>query len=309
MRGYYIAIVILFILVLLFIKVFLRYKKEIAASLQSLEGKSQVIQTKSGQIEYRIEGQGYPVLISHGGAGGFDQGMITAHSHLHGKHAIISVSRFGHLRTPLAEDSSAVTQADAYAHLLEALDIPGAAIIGSSGGVPSAIQFAQRHPDKCAALICSSGVSMYLPERPLSIYKNDFIYWMATTYLRPLSLEKIGVTKDIQNNLSDYETQYLGELFKSMHPISLRRSGLFQDVHEWADAERWKQDYQLERITVPTLVIHAINDVVIPFSHGENTAGGIPNAELLSLPGGGHLKLKHFDTIRERVSDFIDTHH
>lgn len=309
MIGYYIAAAILLILIIVFVKVFSRYKKEIAASLQSLEGESELIRTKSGQIECKIVGKGYPVLISHGGAGGFDQGMITAHSHLHGKYTVISVSRFGHLRTPLNEDSSAVTQADAYAHLLEALDIPRAAIIGTSGGAPSAIQFAQRHPGKCSALICSSGVSMYLPERPLSIYKNDFMYWTATTFFRSLSLEKIGVTKDIQQNLSEYEKQYLAELFKSMHPISIRKNGLFQDVHEWADAKRWKQNYRLESITVPTLVVHAVDDVVIPFSHAENTAGKISDAELLSLPSGGHLKLKHFDTIRDRVSDFIDTHH
>jgi len=308
MNLFYIFLMLILIVAIIFFRLFLRYKKEIRTATSELQGESKLIQTKSGQIDYKIVGDGYPVLISHGGAGGFDQGMITSYSHLHNKYKIISVSRFGHLRTPLPKDSSAVTQADAYAHLLEALDIPRVAIIGTSGGAPSAIQFAQKYPQKCSTLINTSGVSMYLPKRPLSIYKNDFIYWMVTSYLKSLALEKIGVTKEIQKGLSDYEKQYLEKLFKSMHPISLRKDGLFQDVYEWADANRWKNNYHFKSITVPTLVIHAINDTNVPFDHAENVASRIPGAVLLSLPSGGHLKLKHFDKIRERVSNFIDEH-
>lgn len=308
MNVFYIFLILTFIIAIIFFRLFLRYKKEIRASLIALQGESELIQTKSGQIEYKIVGEGYPVLISHGGAGGFDQGMITATFHLYSKYKIISVSRFGHLRTPITKASSATTQAEAYSHLLEELNIPCAAIIGTSGGAPSAIQFAQNYPQKCSALVITCGVSEYLPKRPLSIYKNDLIYWIVTTYFKSLALEKIGVTKELQKGLSDYEKQYLEKLFKSMHPISLRKDGLFQDVYEWADVDRWKNNYHYENITVPTLVIHAIDDTNVPYEHAENVANKIPRAVLLSLPSGGHAKLKHFDLIKERVANHIDVH-
>ncbi len=45
---------------------------------------------------------------------------------------VIAMSRFGYLRTPLPLDASASAQADAYACLLDALNIRQAAIIGDS---------------------------------------------------------------------------------------------------------------------------------------------------------------------------------
>lgn len=67
-------------------------------------------------------------------------------------------------------------------------------------------------------------------------------------------------------------------------------------------------NYKLNEITVPTLVIHAIDDSNVPFTHAENVIRKkIQGAKLLSLPNGGHLKLKHFDTIREEVTRFINS--
>ena len=66
---------------------------------------------------------------------------------------MIAVSRFGYLRTPLPEDASAAAQADAHACLLDALNIKRAAVLGTSAGGPSSLQFALRHPGRTAALV------------------------------------------------------------------------------------------------------------------------------------------------------------
>ena len=115
-----------------------------------------VVETESGTIEYATAGSGFPVLVSHGGAGGYDQGLITALAYLGEGLMAIAPSRFGHLRTPLASDSSAVAQADAYVHLLDALGIERVAVLGTSGGGPSALQLAQRHPERVASLVLSA---------------------------------------------------------------------------------------------------------------------------------------------------------
>ncbi len=284
------------------------YHKTLRKAKDRLKGQSQVVQTASGPIEFAIKGSGPPVLISHGGAGGFDQCFITAQSHLGDNHQVIAVSRFGHLRTPLAKDSSAPAQADAYAQLLDALDLPKAFIIGTSGGGPSALQFAQRHPDKCMGLILTSAVTSYLPARPLGVYKNDFIYWLITSLFKGLALKKIGVSKDLQGRLTPSETTYIDQLFKSMHPISSRREGLFHDVAEWADQDQWKAHYRLQDIHAPILVIHAVDDTNVPFTHADHIRKNIPHATLLTLPDGGHLKLKHFDQIQREVVAFIHDH-
>lgn len=44
----------------------------------------------------------------------------------------------------------------------------------------------------------------------------------------------------------------------------------------------------LADVTVPTLVIHGDDDLLVPVEHGRDTADSIPGAELLIIPGMGH---------------------
>jgi len=46
---------------------------------------------------------------------------------------------------------------------------------------------------------------------------------------------------------------------------------------------------RLPSISAPTLVVHGIDDPIIPIENGEILAGRIPNAEFVSLEGIGHL--------------------
>lgn len=269
---------------------------------------SMLLKTASGPIEYATAGHGFPVLISHGGAGGYDQGLMTARLYIGEGLMAVAPSRFGHLRTPLASDSSAAAQADAYAQLLDELGINRAAILGVSGGGPSALQFALRHPDKVAALVMSAAVSQYLPPRRTGVYRTDFGYYLATTLFRRAALRAIGVTKRNEVRLTAEERARLDELFRSMHPISLRKQGLFHDIEEWADRDRWAHDYPLERITAPTLVVHAVDDALIPFAHAQHTADSIPSARLESLPNGGHMRIGHIAAMRDEITAFI-LHH
>jgi esterase len=45
---------------------------------------------------------------------------------------------------------------------------------------------------------------------------------------------------------------------------------------------------RLGTITTPTLVVHGTADPILPFAHGEATAGAIPGARLVSVAGMGH---------------------
>lgn len=270
---------------------FITYKKEMNSLKEELISGSQTMELTTGKTEYVIDGDGIPVIISHGGAGGYDQGRLTAALHLSGGFKVISVSRFGHLRTELPEQADASLQADAYAELLDKLQIEKAAIIGSSGGGPSAIQFAMRHPDKCTQLVLSCAVSGFLPERNLKVYDHPFMYYLMIKYFKKLVLKQIGVTSANYASMSSSEKQGLDALFKTMNPIELRKEGLVVDVHEWAKQKKWDDNYDWASVQCETLIIHAVDDKVIPFEMAEETSKRIPRAELLKLADGGHLKL------------------
>ena len=66
-----------------------------------------------------------------------------------------------------------------------------------------------------------------------------------------------------------------------------------------------KGEFRLEQISVPTLVGHAVDDGLHPYSHGETTATKVPDAEFLSYEQGGHLLLLQLDDVREKGGAFI----
>jgi pimeloyl-ACP methyl ester carboxylesterase len=147
---------------------YMRYQRETHASLERLRAGSQVVEFSGTSIEYAIAGAGLPLLISHGAAGGYDQGLAMAQP-LGDDFLCVAPSRFGYLRSPLPVDAGAAAQADAYAALLDALGIQRAALIGASAGGPSAVQFALRYPDRCAALILAAAVNQAFPLGRLGI--------------------------------------------------------------------------------------------------------------------------------------------
>ena len=118
-----------------------QYQKDMSISRDRVLDGSRVIRTAQGLIEYSTFGNGLPVMFIHGAGGGHDMGRVFAK--LIGEDFFwICPSRFGYLRTPIPEEASFESQADAYAALLDYLHIEKAAIIGLSIGGPSAPLFA-----------------------------------------------------------------------------------------------------------------------------------------------------------------------
>ena len=63
--------------------------------------------------------------------------------------------------------------------------------------------------------------------------------------------------------------------------------------------------YCVEQITAPTLVVHAKDDHLNPFSFGEYSAQHIPGAQFLPLASGGHLLLGRHAEVRARANAFL----
>jgi 2-hydroxy-6-oxonona-2,4-dienedioate hydrolase len=129
------------------------YQKDITRARERISSGSQIVETPCGLIEYAAAGDGPPVLVVHGAGGGYDQGIDFAGPLVDSGFRVIAMSRFGYLRTPLPADGSAEAQAEAHACLLDALNVPKAAILGASAGAPSSMQFALKYPERCAALV------------------------------------------------------------------------------------------------------------------------------------------------------------
>ena len=294
------------------IATYLVYSRDMRATRKRLTAGSQIVATRHGPIEYTTWGQGPTVLVVHGAGGGYDQGIAIARAFGDDGFRWISPSRFGYLRTPLPPDASTAAQADAFADLLDALNVKRVAILAFSGGVPPALQFASRYPERTGALVLASGA----PYTPLSaaeqqlpmpiwvyqaLFRSDFPYWVLQ-HIAHSSLEPMfDITPALRAAAPPEEQPFIAGIVDAFQPVTARIDGV---KNEGAAVDP-RAVYRLEAITAPTLVVHARDDQLNPFSFGEYTAHHIAGAQLLPFASGGHVLLGRHAEVRARTTAFL----
>jgi pimeloyl-ACP methyl ester carboxylesterase len=289
-------IALLAIVIVLVISVWSSFAHWRKTSLARLWNGAQVIATSRGPIECAVLGEGPAVLISHGALGGYDQGLAVIASGLFGgdSYRFIAVSRPGYLRTPPEVGKTLEEQADAFAALLDALQVDEAIVAGISGGGPPALQFALRHPGRCAALLLVSAVTERVPlpepKTPIlrAIMKADFLAWLMLGLARrfPKTVFRAILSHEELRRIREprVRTNLLG-IINSTAPISIRRHGLMIDGSYLTTLAA----LALTSIRVPTLALHGTSDRIIPFASSERTAAAIPGARLVPIVNGSHF--------------------
>jgi pimeloyl-ACP methyl ester carboxylesterase len=283
-----------------------RYKQEYQSARNRLQAGSQLLNTSMGVVEAALTGHGSAVLISHGSGGGYDMGLWLARL-IGGQFQYIAPSRFGYLRSPIPPRPAPDTQA-----LLDTLNVNSVIIIGLSAGGASALQFALRHSGRCHGLVMLSAVSQPVPPLPpflRTIYpfmlKSDFIPWLLYAKAPHAVFRGNGVSRTLLAQIKpDREKiRLLDALYQTTFPSTLRREGMLNDVQQLTNFP----SYPIEHITVPTLVVHAVNDPIIPFASGEFSAHTIPNAQFLELEDGGHFAcVTHREETMPMVQEFLN---
>ncbi|MGZ5091103.1 MAG: alpha/beta fold hydrolase, partial [Burkholderiales bacterium] len=283
---------------------------------QRIAGRSEIVSTPCGAIEYAVAGRGPPVLVVHGAGGGYDQGLDFGEPLSSHGFRVIAMSRFGYLRTALPHDASAAAQADAHACLLDALNIQHAAVIGASAGAPSAMQFALRHPNRIDALVLLVPAT-YVPRpggappmltpsgTPLlfdTALRSDFLFWSTTKLARDTLIRAILATPPhVVYEASVEEQARVQQTLTHILPVSQRRAGLVNDAAVVASLPR----YELERIATPTLVISVPDDLFGTFAGARYTAEHIPGARFSGYAAGGHLSVGHQEEVISELAIFL----
>jgi 2-hydroxy-6-oxonona-2,4-dienedioate hydrolase len=288
-----------------------RYKKENRSARSRLQTGSQLYKTSAGVIEAALIGHGSTVLISHGSGGGYDMGLWLAQL-IDGQFQYVAPSRFGYLRSPVPSNPAPEAQADAYAALLDTLNVNSVIIIGLSAGGPSALQFALRHSGRCHGLIMLSAASHPVPPLPSilrAIYpfmlKSDFIPWLFYAIAPHAVFQANGVSRVLlaQIKFEREKMHLLDALYHTTFPTTPRREGMINDMQQLTNFP----SYPIEHITVPTLVVHAVNDPIIPIESGEFSARTIPNARFIRLEDGGHFTcVTHREETMPIVQEFLN---
>jgi 2-hydroxy-6-oxonona-2,4-dienedioate hydrolase len=297
-----------------------KYRRDIHRARKRISAGSRIVDTPCGPIEYGSVGDGPPILAVHGAGGGFDQGLEVARPLVRSGFRVIAMSRFGYLQTPLPLDASPVSQADAYACLLDALDLKRVAIVGASAGAPSSMQFALRYPERTKALVLvvPAAYPCHVQQRPDgamppktsaptrvlfdAALKSDFLFWVAPRVARNAMLRGIlGTPPSALQNANAEERARIVQVLDHVQPLSMRRLGLLND----ASIVRSLPRYELERIAVPTLILGVADCLYGTYAGARFSAEHIPGARFISYPSGGHLWVGHQREVIAEIAAFL----
>ena len=237
------------------------------------------------------------VVVVHGTPGGYDQAQVTAAGLGLGDRRVVSVSRPGYLRTPLASGPSPQEQADLFAEVLDALGIERAVIIGVSGGGPTAVQFALRHASRCARLVLIESLVQTFTEHQMYAALPPFARIGTWLGERLTHIDAVIAAYLLVTPRSDPGRAVAAAAVR----FDRRRAGYAADMRLFEDVP----DYPFERINVPTLVIHGTADTDVPFEQAQMSADRIPGAKLVAVPGADHLSLWRHAVVGQEVREFL----
>ncbi|WP_305328942.1 alpha/beta hydrolase [Hoeflea sp.] len=289
------------------------YREAMSAAIGRISGKSSLVTTRSGALEYAVEGTGQPLLMLHGTGGGFDQGLRFAGGLIARGFQVIAPSRFGYLRSDFPADPSPQNQADALADLLDHLGIDRIAVAGGSAGALPAAQFALRHPDRCSHLVLMvpamnlasrdpvefTPLQRFLVERLLN---SDRWFWAAKTLAPERMIGTLLATDPaLLATVSAPERERAYCVLAELMPIRSRAQGMAQDGRMAGSPA----DIDLPSIRARALVISADDDRFGTAGTARRIAGLIPDARLVIFPTGGHLWLGHDDDVSDEIAAFV----
>ena len=263
---------------------------------------SKVVPTRFGDLEYAEVGTGTPLLMVHGTGGGFDQGLFFAKRFSEAGYRVIAPSRFGYLRSVFPADPSSENQADAFVDLLDTLRIEKTAIAGGSAGALSALAFAIRHPDRCAALLPLIPAS-YVPratpvesvppaqmQMALTVLRSDFLFWLAIVTMPDFLTEALLATKPALVKAADRgEQERARHILESILPVSRRVDGLLNDARLAGNPAKMA----IETISAPTLAVSYEDDGFGTAAAARYIGEHVPLARVHVFPDGGHIGIGH----------------
>jgi pimeloyl-ACP methyl ester carboxylesterase len=253
------------------------------------------IELETGQIEYRIAGEGSAVLILNGGHTNCNSPLGHEEFFRDRGYQLVIPSRPGYGKTSPSTGKTAEAFADSLVDLLDHLHLKQVIVVGISAGGRTALQLAGRYPQRVSKLILQNAVTggrFPGPGTRIGAYLmfNRWVEqwtWAAFRFFARVSPNH--ALKTMMGSLSSLDpAQVIATMSQEQQQRALAfllacRSGagfLYDLQHQCGD---------LQRITAPTLIIESKYDGSKDASHATYAADHITDAELFVSPAESHL--------------------
>jgi pimeloyl-ACP methyl ester carboxylesterase/DNA-binding CsgD family transcriptional regulator len=177
------------------------------------------------------------------------------------------------------------------------------ALLGISQGSCAAIEYAVKHPGHVSHLLIYGGYpkGWAKRDRPEHVREgNALVEFTELGWGRADPLYRRLFTKRFLPEATEQQNLWFDELCAKT--VSPRMAAQLIRNRGQADVR-----HLLAKVAVPTLVVHARDDQVVPLSDGQEIAAGIPQAQFVQVDSQNHILLEHepaWQRFMEAVLDF-----
>lgn len=230
-----------------------------------------------------------PLLLLHGAGG--DHLVWPAGLRRLPDYAVYTLDLPGHGRSERPGRGTIAAYADDVSAVLAALELANAVLIGHSMGGAIAQMMALRHPDQTAALVLvGTGARLPVSDAILGQALTDFE--AAADFISKYQWARgtpPTLVADGRQKLEQTGPQVLHDDFVACNNFNTMT--------------------QLPQIRVPVLVIAGEHDKMTPPAFSQFLADHIPQAELVTVAGAGHMMmLEQPEPVTAAVAVFLRTH-
>lgn len=263
---------------------------------------SQFMTLGQQEVHYRDEGQGEPLLLLHGmGASLHTWDSWTAALKDSFRVIRVDLPAYGLTGARVDHDYSLAAYIDFIHDFVERLGLDSISIAGNSLGGAIAWSYAAEHPQKVTKLVLVDPWGFPNPNRKASLgiqLARTPILQNIVRYVTPRSLiaksmyEVYGDDSKLTEEVIDrYYEMMLAE--GNREAFIARQDSPFPFIGE-----------RLAEVYHPTLLLWGEEDAWIPLSTADSFLQALPNAQLITYPGVGHLPMEEIP--QQTVADARD---
>ena len=272
------------------------------------------------EIEYRIYGEGTPVLFIHGGFGGPNSSLLPSPNAITrdiptGIQLITFDRRCaGESDYTLEWFDLADVATDAH-ELMHHLGFEQSIVVGSSMGGMVALQYVHLFSDSVTALgFMNTGADLMSHTNwgqrlahQVSRHKNEGDEGVFAEYrerLRNPAQTPLpqDTSSDVRKQMEAARNAYMNALaITSDEDLCRYHAGMIRNASAFLGHDFTTT---LENIAVPTLIVHGDADDVVPYEYGQQLATGITESTFVTIPNARHGILSYAEA-REALSNWL----
>lgn len=280
------------------------------------------IEFEGCRIHYREEGpQGAPsrgtIVLLHGASSNLVESMLGMGAALSRRYRVIAIDRPGHgwsERKPGLAQADPARQTEIIAGTLRQLGVRNAVIVGHSWSGTIVPHFALDHTDVAGAIVVLAGITTPWPGGYIGWYRRLIDTWPSWLWFRTLAVPILLVLRPwVKKKTFWPQRPPQGIVTKAFIPLAFRPRAYEVNMQDFAVMYDGviEQNGRYKDIRLPTLVIAGDSDEIVWTDlHSRCFAREVPGAELILMPGIGHMPqyadqetvLSAIETLAERIA-------